>query len=121
MRYIVLVLLNIPIILAALLGLVTQYKTKKISKSRLWQQVTLWLVIFLILAGSFPAYNYLSGKPILDSAELSSFDIVQTSVIIYLIYIINNQRRKIEQTERFARDLHQELSISISSIDSDKK
>jgi len=114
MRYLILVLFNTPIILLALINIVTQYKMNRVSVNRFWHQIILWLLIMIILIASFPAYNHLTGKPLFDSSELSSFDIVQTTAIVYLIYIINNFRRKIDQNERTIRDLHQELSIILS-------
>lgn len=115
MRYLILVLLSLPVILIALVNIITQYKMKRISINRFRHQIVLWLIILIVLACSFPVYNYISGKPVLDSRELSAFDIVQTTAIIYLIYIVNNHRRKIEQNERLIHDLHQELSIRLSA------
>lgn len=114
MRYVILVLLNLPVILMALLNLVTQYKMKKVAKNRFRFQLSLWLVILVLLILSFPAYNYFSGNPILDSSELSLFDMVETTLIIFLLYVVNDYRRKIERTEKTLRDLHQELSIKLS-------
>jgi len=118
MRYIILVLLNLPIIILALLNIVTQYKMHRITKNRLKQQITLWIIILIVLVSSFPLYNYLSGKPALDSSELSLFDIVQTTAIIFLFYVVNHQRQQIERTEHTVRDLHKELSIKLSGSDS---
>lgn len=115
MRYVILVLLNAPIILLALVNIITQYKMKRISSNRFRHQIILWLVIMMVLVASFPTYNHINGRSILDASELSAFDIAQTTAIIYLIYIINNFRRKIEQSERTIRDLHQEVSIILSN------
>jgi hypothetical protein len=115
MRYLILVLLNVPIILLALINIVTQYKMKKVDRKRFRFQLVLWLVILVVLLSSFPIYNYVIGKSILDSSELSLFDIVQTTAIIYLVYIVNDHRRKIERSERTIRDLHQEISIKLSA------
>lgn len=117
MRYIILVILNIPVILLALTNIVTQFKLNKISKRRFYVQVTVWVIILILIIGSFPVYNYMIGAPILDSHELSLFDVAQTTAIVYLFYIINNQRRKSEQNERAIRELHQELSIRLSRKD----
>jgi hypothetical protein len=114
MRYAVLVLLNMPVVMLAFTNILVQYKMKKISEGRFRQQITLWLVIFIALVGSFPIYNRLVGNPLLDSSELSLFDITEMTGIIYLIYVVNNQRRKIEQAEKTLRDLHQEISIRLS-------
>ena len=115
MRYIVLVLLNVPIILAALINIVTQYKLRKVSPARFRHQLIIWLILMIVLIGSFPLYNISIGHPPLDSSELSLFDILQTTAIILLFYIVNNQRQRIDQNERRLRDLHQELSIRLSN------
>ena len=49
MRYVILVLLNLPIILVALVNIVTQYKLKKVSPNRFRHQIILWLLIMIIL------------------------------------------------------------------------
>ena len=114
MRYIILVLLNLPLISLALVNIVTQYKMGKIAKDRFRRQIILWTVLLIVLVSSFPVYNYAMGNPILDSTELSIFDIVQTTAIVLLLFITNDQRRKLEQNERRTRELHQELSIKLS-------
>lgn len=114
MRYLILVLLNLPIILVALVNIVTQYKLKKVSAGRFRHQLILWIVIMVVLIGSFPLYNMANGKAAFDSEELSLFDIVQTTAIIFLFYIVNNQRQRNDQSERRLRELHQELSIKLS-------
>ena len=114
MRYLILVLLNLPIILVALVNIVTQYKLKKVSAGRFRHQLILWIVIMVVLIGSFPLYNMANGKAAFDSEELSLFDIVQTTAIIFLFYIVNNQRQRNDQSERRLRELHQELSIVLS-------
>lgn len=114
MRYVILVLLNIPIILLALVNIFTQHKLNKVSKKRFQHQLILWSVTMLVLLGSFPVYNIFTGRPVLDSIELSLFDIFQTTAIVTLFYAINSQRQKIELSEKTIRDLHQELSIRLS-------
>lgn len=115
MRYVILVLLNIPIIMLALVNIITQYKLRRVSPNRFRHQIILWLIVLVVLLGSFPLYNYLVGRPPLDSTELSSFDIIQTTAIVFLFYALHNQRQKSEQNERRLRDLHQELSIKLST------
>lgn len=114
MRYLTLILLNTPIILLAFLNIVTQYKMHRIPRRRFYQQLLLWVIILTVLIGSFPVYNLAVGRPLLDSIDLSAFDIVEITAVIFLLYIVNDQRRKIDHTERQLRDLHQELSIRLS-------
>lgn len=115
MRYAVLVLLNTPVILLALVNLITRFKLRKIDAQKFRWQIIFWSVLFVVLVSSFPVYNIFSGKALLDSHELSVFDIVQTTAIFILFYVINNQRQKTEQLERYVRDFHQELSIKLSA------
>lgn len=114
MRYITLVLLNVPVIFLAFLNLITRYKLKKISVRRFRVQFIVWFTILIFLVGSYPVYNYLSGRAPLDSQELSLLDIFQTTALILLFYILNNLRQRTEWTERTLRDLHQEISIKLS-------
>lgn len=114
MRYLLLLLLNLPVILLALMSIVTQYKMDRMSRERFRSQMILWSVALVVIIASFPVYNLLSGKALLDSAELSLFDIFEITVIVTLVYVLNNQRQKIDRAEKTLRDLHQELSIKLS-------
>ncbi len=114
MRYAILVLLNLPIITLALFNIITQYKLKRVTRERFHFQLALWLALLIVLVSSFPVYNLISGNDLLDSTELSLFDIVQTTAIVIMFYIMNRQRHKNDQTEKRLRDLHQELSIRLS-------
>lgn len=115
MRYLVLVLLNTPIILVSIINIVTQYKLGKISASRLRHQLLALFCMLIVLIGSFPVYNLLSDKPLFDSSELSLFDIVEITAIISLLTIVNNQRQRLDQADKRLRDLHQSLSIRLSN------
>lgn len=120
MRYGILILLNTPIVLLALLNIVTQFKMKRITRRRFGWQLLLWVAILVVLIGSFPVYNLAIGRPVLDSTDLSAFDIAEVTAITLMAYIVNDQRRKLEQAERRLRDLHQELSIRLAKNDSDR-
>lgn len=119
MRYIILVALNIPIILLAFFNIVTQYKIGKIPPERFRIQLGLWVLILTALVLSFPFYNFISQKPILDSTELSLFDIIQTTAIVGILYMLSSQYQKTKTIEGRLRDLHQELSIRLSEINDD--
>jgi hypothetical protein len=114
MRYLLLIALNLPVILIALVNALTQYKLKKTTKRHFTHQLIMWFIITLVLCGSFPVYNLLTSRPIFQSDSFSTFDIAQTTAIIYLIYLINHQRQRIDQTEKTLRELHQEISIKLS-------
>lgn len=113
MRYLVLLALTSPIIVLAFTNLLVSYKIRKISKRHFFKQLVVWIIITVALVSSYPVYNLLNDKPLFDSSLLSVFDIVQTTAIVYLFYVVNNHRRKIERYEKSFRELHQELSIKL--------
>lgn len=113
MRYLILIILTAPIIILAFINLLVQLKMRKISKRRFYQHFGVWFIISAIITCSYPVYNLLNGRSLLDASSLNAFDIVQTTAIIYLFYVVNDHRRKIERAEKAFRDLHQELSIKL--------
>lgn len=121
MRYLILIALCTPFIAIALLNLITLYKLGKVSRRKFIRQLIFWSVMLVCLIGSYPLYNHLNDRPLLDSHELGLFDIVQTAVIIFMLYALNTARRKLDDTERRLRDFHQETSILLSEITHDKK
>ncbi|MFZ2275592.1 MAG: DUF2304 family protein [Candidatus Nanogingivalis sp.] len=114
MRYLILITINLPIVFLAFLNIITQYKMKRIDKERFIRQTLLWLIISLVLILAFPIYNLANGRAFFSSVELSFFDIAEITSIVFLFYTVNNQIRKLNNTERRLRDLHQEMSIILS-------
>lgn len=115
MRYLILILVNLPIVLLAIVNIITKYKTHKITFRRFRIQVLFWVGLLVCIVISFPLYNYLLGNRVFSSDSLTILDIVQTTAIIYLIYVVTSLRQSIEQSEKRLRDLHQELSIKLSN------
>ncbi len=116
MRFALLVLLNLPVILLAILNVLTQYKLKKISRGKFRRHSLLWVLIFIALMGAFPLYNYLIGRSLFDVRNLSLLDIVQTTAVIYLFYTLTRQQQQVERNEKMLRDLHREASISLADL-----
>jgi hypothetical protein len=116
MRYIILILLCMPIAVLARVNAIANYKLNHAtSRRRFLGQLAIWLVIILVIGGSFPVYNAVNGYPLFQSDNFSLFDIAQTTIIVYLIYIINGQRRRIDDINKNMRKLHRELSIKLSA------
>lgn len=113
-RYLLLFLLNLPFILAAILGQITQYKLGRSTKKRLWVQMTIWAMILAGLALAEPTYSWLFSSGLTQTESLSLFDVVQITAIVILFYVVNRARVKLEVLERRVQDLHQEISIKLS-------
>lgn len=113
-RYLLLLLFNLPFILAAIVSTITQYKLKKMSVNRLRFQLVLWTIILVGLAMAESFYNWLFTHGYTQTDSLSLFDVVQITAIVILYYVVNRARLKLEVLERRLNDLHQEVSIRLS-------
>lgn len=113
-RYTLLLLLNLPFILAAILGAITKYKLGKSSRRRMVAQLIIWLTVLVGVILAEPIYNYLFTNNLTATEPLSLFDVIQITSIVIVFYIANGTRSKTEALERRLQDLHQELSIRLS-------
>ncbi len=113
-RYLILLLLTLPLVLVAILGAVVEYKTGKLPKRSFIKQVIIWVVIFTGLACAEPIYNFLFSNGLTQTEPLSLFDVIQITGIIYVLFMANRSRIKLDNLERRVQDLHQELSIRLS-------
>lgn len=114
-RYILLLLINLPFVALAITGIITRFKMKRISRRRASIQLTLWFVLLSGLILAEPTYHWLFANNFTDADSLSLFDVVQITAIVFLLYTINSISIRLEQTEKRLNDLHQELSIKLSS------
>ncbi|HMI09800.1 MAG TPA: hypothetical protein VK497_05400 [Candidatus Saccharimonadales bacterium] len=113
-RYFLLLLLNLPFIIAAVLSAVTHYKLGRSSRRRLTVQVIIWVTVLIALASAEPIYTWLFSNELTTTEPLSLFDVVQITAIVVTFYIANRTRLKTQFLERRLQDLHQELSIRLS-------
>jgi hypothetical protein len=115
-RYFLLLLFNLPFIIAGLVNIIAQYKLRRIKRSRLIMWLATWLVIFFGLLFAEPIYTLLFSSGLTASDSLSLFDVVQITAIVVLFYIVNRIRLKLEVIERRLKNLHQELSIKLNDL-----
>jgi hypothetical protein len=114
-RYLLLLILNAPFIIAGLINSVVSYKLSKISKQRATLQIVLWSVVLIGLVLAKPIYQFLFTNNLTDTEPLSLFDVIQITGIVILLFMANRARTKLDALERRVQDLHQELSIRLSS------
>jgi hypothetical protein len=116
-RYTLLLLLNLPFVLAGLLTALTQYKLSRITKRRMLIQILIWFTVLIGLVLAEPTYLWLRGRGLTVTDSLSLFDVVQITALVIVTYVVNRMRLKLAVLERRVLDLHQELSIRLSSKD----
>lgn len=113
--YILLIIINLPFVILAITGVITRYKMGRITKKRTSIQLSIWLVILAGLLIARPLYYWLFAHELTASDALSVFDVVQITAIVFLLYTVNGLSVRLEQTEKRLNDLHQELSIRLST------
>lgn len=101
-------------VLTALLSALVEYKTNKISRGSFIKQIVIWLIILTGLACAQPIYEFLFNEGLTQTEPLSLFDVIQITGIVYVLFMANRSRIKVETLERRVQDLHQELSIRMS-------
>lgn len=113
-RYLILVILNLPLIAAGVLSATVSYKLHKSSRRRFVFRILTWVVILLSLLFAESIYNFLFSNNLTETEPLSLFDVIQITAIIFTFYIANQAYIRADLLERRVQDLHQELSIRLS-------
>jgi len=113
-RYLLLFLLNLPFIILALLGAITQYKLNRSTKKRFISQILLWLFVLVGLALAQPVYIWLFQSNLTQTEPLSLFDVIQITAIVIIFYLLNRTMTKVSALEHRLKNLHQEISITLS-------
>lgn len=114
-RYLLLLLINLPFVILAVTGIITRYKMNRITRRRASIQLLMWLILFTGLIVAEPVYRWLFANNYTDADSLSLFDVVQITAIVFLLYLTNSLSSRLDKTEKRLNDLHQELSIRLSS------
>ena len=113
-RYLLLILLNLPFIIAAIISALTQYKLGKATRRKFILQLLFWLALGAGLCLAHPIYTWLFSHNLTETEPLSLFDVVQLTAIVVLLYTANRNRTQIDALEQRVRGLHEELSIRLS-------
>ena len=119
-RYLILFILNAPIVIAGILNALVDYKTKKSQRKKFIVQVAIWLLILAGIASTKLIYDSLFTHKLTATEPLSLFDVIEITGIILVLFMANRSRLKLENLERRVNNLHQELSIRLSKDELEK-
>lgn len=114
-RYLILVLLNLPLIVAGIISSVIGYKLKTIRRSQLFARLLLWGFIFVGLISVKNVYDFLFSSNLTRTEPLSLFDVVQITGIVFAIFLAIRARTKADLLQRQVHELHQQLVLHLSS------
>jgi hypothetical protein len=116
-RYLILVILNTPLVFAAILNAFVSYNLKHLSFRRFVMKVGFWIAVFTGLVFAQSIYRFLYSQGLTQTEPLSLFDVIQITGVIYVFYLVNRLYVKVDVLERRIQDLHQEVSIRLSEDD----
>lgn len=114
-RYVILIILNTPLVIAGVLDAVVSYKLQRSSRRRFIFRLAVWTIIFAGLLFTQSIYDFLFSNQLTETEPLSLFDVIQITGIIFTFFIANQAYTKVDILERRVQDLHQELSIQLSN------
>ncbi len=114
-KYVLLLILNTPFVFFGLLKAYVSYSKKTLTLSGLIVRFIFWGIILTGLIFGESIYNYLIAQGLTDSTPLSVPDVLQVTGIIVCLSLILRLYTKYETLEHQLVQLHQEMSIELSS------
>lgn len=112
-KYLLLFLINLPIMLFGITRAITRYKTKpaRISRNKCVIEVALWIAIGVALSFVEPIYNALIQHNLTDSPPMSLFDVVVLTLFIFCLMLIVELGEELASLKKTISRLHEKLAI----------
>ena len=111
-KYVLLVIINTPLLLIGILSAVSSYKTKRISQKRCIAELLFWISVGALLICIEPIYNTLIHLKLTNSAPMSIFDIVLLTLVIFCLLLIKQLNEKMTMLSRKIARLHESIAIA---------
>lgn len=116
-RFAILVIINLPLIVIAVIGTLTSYKTGRISKKRCRLELLFWVVLGGGLIITEPLYNLLLASHLTDSDPMSIFDMVLLTLLVLSALWIKSMHAKAADLQRKFSLMHEHLAIKEAEYD----
>lgn len=112
-KYLLLVLINLPIVLIGVVRAITRYKTKpaRISRNKCIIEVVFWLSIGVALSFVEPIYNTLIRHNLTDSPPMSLFDVLVLTLFVFCLLLIVEVSEELTALKKTISRLHEKLAI----------
>lgn len=120
-KYLLLILINAPIVLLGIVRAITRYKTKpaRISKNKAVYEVVFWLSIGVALSFAQPIYNALVRYNLTDSTPMSLFDVAVLTLFVFALLLIVETNEELTSLKKTVSRLHEKLAI-MDAVDHEK-
>lgn len=112
-KYLLLVLINAPVVLVGVVRAITRFKTKpaRISKSKCIAEVVFWLAIGVGLSFVEPIYNTLIRHNLTDSPPMSLFDVALLTLFVFALLLIVETNEEMTTLKKTVTRIHERLAI----------
>ncbi len=110
-KYLLLVLINLPVVMVGIVRAITRYKTKpsRISRTKCVVEVVFWLSIGVVLSFVQPLYNTLIQHNLTDSAPMSLFDVAVLTLFVFALLLIVETNEEVTALKRTVTRIHEKL------------
>lgn len=113
-RYLILLMLNTPLVIAGLLNTLLTYKLKQINYRQFVLRMVLWLFVLAGLIFAQFIYNFLFSNHLTETEPLSLFDVIQITGIVFILLMASRTYTRVDILEQRLQQLHQDTSIHLS-------
>jgi hypothetical protein len=110
-KYNVLIYLTAPVLILFFFRIIDNYKRRRISFKSTAILLLFWLILTTGLIFNKYLFDFIRSSKLSDSTPLSLYDVVQISLIIFLIYIAFRHSFKIEELKNKITKLNQEIAL----------
>lgn len=112
-KYVLLVLINLPVVLIGIVRAITRYKTKpaRISRSKCILEVLFWISIGLGLSVVEPVYNTLIQHNLTNSPPMSLFDVVLLTLFVFALLLIVETNEELTALKKIVTRIHEKLAM----------
>jgi hypothetical protein len=112
-KYLLLVLINLPVVLIGVIRAITRYKTKpaRISRNKAVIEVVFWLAIGVGLSFVEPFYNTLLRHNLTDSPSMSIFDVALLTLFVFALLLIVETNEELTALKKTVSRIHERLAI----------
>lgn len=110
-KYIVLILINLPLLLAVLIRTTADYKTRRITKNKYVITTIVWVFVIAALCLIEPFYNILLRSGLTDSPSMSIFDVALLTLLVFAGYLLMRAKQDISELETRVSKLHERIVI----------
>ena len=110
-RYLILLLINLPLVTVLLIRFTVDYKTKQITKKKYVGLVLLLIVVVISLSVVEPLYSWLLNHDLTSSGPMTLFDMILLTVIVFISFgLIRSNQRATEMRKEIAR-IHEHIAF----------